>query len=191
MSDNGKKSTVCFEGKKEVPFMDAIEAILGRRSIRIYADAEVQEDTVEELLKAAMAAPSAGNQQPWHFVVVDDRELLRKVTDVHPYAQMAAKAPLGILVCGDPSLEKHEGYWVQDCAAATENLLLAAYALGLGAVWTGVHPRVERAEGFRKLFGIPRDIIPFAFVVIGYPAENKLPSERYAPDRVSRNGWKK
>ncbi len=171
--------------------MDAMEAILGRRSIRIYTDTEVPEHTVENLLKAAMAAPSAGNQQPWHFVVVDSRELLEKVTTVHPHAQMAAKAPLGILICGDPSLEKHKGYWVQDCSAATENLLLAAHAIGLGAVWTGVHPREERAEGFRKLLGIPDGIVPFAFVVIGYPAENKLPSERYNPDRVSRNGWKK
>jgi nitroreductase len=128
--------------------MDAIEAILGRRSIRSYTDKPVAKETVQQLLEAAMAAPSAGNQQPWHFVVVDDRALLEKITTVHPYAQMAKSAQLGILVCGDLSLEMHQGYWVQDCAAATENLLVAAHALGLGAVWTGVHPRSER-EGLQ------------------------------------------
>jgi nitroreductase len=141
------------------------------------------------MLRAAMAAPSAGNQQPWHFVVVTDKALLAKVPEIHPHASMAPKAPLGVIVCGDPDLEKHKGYWVQDCSAAVENLLIAAHALGLGAVWTGIHPRDERAEGFRKLFHIPAHVVPLAFIPIGYPAEEKLPANRFQPSRVHDNTW--
>ena len=100
----------------------------------------VSEADVTELLEAAMAAPSAGNQQPWHFIVIRDRAVLNAIPGFHPHAAMALHAPVGILVCGDPALEKHPGYWVQDCAAATENLLLAVAAKGLGAVWCGVYP---------------------------------------------------
>jgi len=115
--------------------MDAIEAILTRRSIRRFRDEPVSDDLIETLLRAAMAAPSAGNQQPWHFVVIRDRETLDTTSTVHPYATMAAEAALAIVVCGDTTLEMHKGFWVQDCAAAIQNLLLAAHASGLGAVW--------------------------------------------------------
>ena len=111
-----------------------------------------------------MAAPSAGNQQPWHFIVIRDRAVLNAIPGFHPHAGMALHAPVGILVCGDPALEKHPGYWVQDCAAATENLLLAVAAKGLGAVWCGVYPKPERVEGFTRLLGIPAPVTPFAFV---------------------------
>lgn len=168
---------------------EVLEAIHARRSIRKFTAEPVTEGEIEELLGAAMAAPSAGNQQPWHFVVVRDRALLDAVPSFHPHARMAAQASVGILVCGDPTLEKHQGMWVQDCAAATENLLLAVTALGLGAVWCGVHPRQEREEGFRKLLGVPPHVVPFAFVPIGRPGEEKPPAQRYNAERVHRERW--
>jgi nitroreductase len=167
----------------------SLEWIHARRSIRKYTAAAVSDADVAELLEAAMAAPSAGNQQPWHFVVIRDRALLDAIPGFHPHASMAPQAPVGILVCGDPSLEKHAGMWVQDCAAATENLLLAVAAKGLGAVWCGVHPRADRVEGFTRLLGIPAPVVPFAFVPIGHPAETKPPARRYAPERVHRDRW--
>lgn len=166
-----------------------LEVIHARRSIRKYTEDPVSDGDVGEILEAAMAAPSAGNQQPWHFVVIRDRAVLSAVPGFHPHAKMAEQAPVAVLVCGDPTLEKHQGYWVQDCANATENLLLAVTAKGLGAVWCGVHPRPEREAGFRALLGLPPHVVPFAFVPIGHPAESKPPARRYDSGRVHRDRW--
>lgn len=167
----------------------SLDWIHARRSIRKYTAEPVSEADVTEILEAAMAAPSAGNEQPWHFVVVRDRQLLEAIPTFHPHARMALEASVGILVCGDPSLEKHPGFWVQDCAAATENLLLAAVTKGLGCVWCGVYPRMDRVEGFIRLLGIPPQVIPFAFVPIGHPAESKPPARRHLAERVHRERW--
>lgn len=164
--------------------METLDAILSRRSIRKYSDQPVGEEQVKTLLVAAMAAPSAGNQQPWQFVVVRDRARLEDVSRIHPHASMAPKAQLGILVCGDTRVEKYAGYWVIDCAAAVQNLLLAAHSLGLGAVWTGIHPMPERVEAFAKLFGAPAGVIPHSFIPVGHPAEAKPREDRYRPERV-------
>jgi nitroreductase len=169
--------------------VDTLEAIRTRRSVRKYEDRPVPEELVRKLLAAAMSAPSARNQQPWQFVVIDDRRMLADVAEINPNAQMARHAPLGIMVCGDLSLEKSPGYWVVDCAAAVENLLLAAHALGLGAVWTGVFPREERMEGLRRLVKLPQNVIAHSFVVVGYPAEQPPPQDHFRQDRVHRNGW--
>ena len=166
-----------------------VDPVLDRRSIRKYTADPVPEELVERLLCAAMNAPSAGNQQPWQFVVVRDRSLLAQVPAVHPYARMIVTASLAIVVCGDPATEKWPAFWVQDCAAATENLLVEAQYLGLGAVWLGVHPLVEREAGVRRIFGIPEAVVPFAIVVVGYPADTKLAAERYDPARVHRDRW--
>lgn len=166
-----------------------VEAILSRRSIRRYRPDLVSEGLVEALLESAMAAPSAGNQQAWQFVVVTDRKLLDLVPSCHPYAYMLPEAPLAVVVCADLTQVVNEGFWPQDCAAATENLLLAAHALGLGAVWLGVHPREERISGLRHLLGIPDHVVPVSLVAIGHPAESKAPARRYSPGRVHRNGW--
>lgn len=163
--------------------------ILSRRSIRKYTADRVSEQDVEDLLRAAMAAPSAGNAQPWHFVILTERHLLDAIADFHPYAAMAREAPAGIVLCGDPSLEKYPGFWVQDLSAAMENLLIAAQSKGLGAVWVGVYPNEKRVQDMRKLLGIPQSIIPFAFVPFGHPAETKPPSQRFNPERIHRNGW--
>ena len=131
------------------------DPVLDRRSIRKYTDQPVPDKLVETLLRAAMSAPSAGNQQPWHFVVIRDRAILDAVPGFHPYARMMVKAPVAILVCGDGDLEKSKGFWVEDCSAATENVLIEAQELGLGSVWLGPVPaRGSREEDARPR---PRD----------------------------------
>jgi nitroreductase len=121
--------------------------------------------------------------------LVTDRALLDRIPEIHPYAGMSREAAAGILVCGDSGLEKYPGNWVADCAAATQNLLLAVHALGLGGVWTGVYPGEERCQAFRDFFGLPQHVTPLAFVPIGYPAETKTHENRFKADRVHRNRW--
>ena len=171
--------------------MDALEAIHTRRSIRKYQDKPVPDALVRKMLAAAMSAPSADNCQPWEFLVVTERETLAKIPTIHRYAAMAKDAALAILVCGDPRLEQSPGagYWVVDCAAAVENLLLAAHALGLGAVWTGVYPGEERIEAFRQLFKLPEHVMPHTLIPIGYPAEQLPREDRYREERVHREQW--
>ena len=169
--------------------MDALEAIHTRRSIRKFDGAPVSPEQIEVLLRAAMAAPSAGNAQPWRFVVVTDRAILDRIPDIHPYAAMARTAPAGILVLGDASLEKYPGYWVLDCAAAIQNMLLAARATGLGAVWTGIYPTPERVAAFSRLFALPGHVIPHSLVVVGHPAQTPAPVDRFNPSRVDENTY--
>ncbi len=169
--------------------MDAIEAILSRRSIRKYRDDPIPDLVVNETLRAAMSAPSAGNEQPWHFVVIRNRETLDRIPDVHPHAQMLKEAPVAILICGDPGLEKHKGFWVQDCSAATENLLIAARSKGLGAVWLGIYPREDRVEGLRRMLDTPKSVIPFSLVPLGHPAEEKPKEDRFNIDRIHLERW--
>jgi nitroreductase len=169
--------------------MDAIDAILTRRSIRRYGDEPLPDLVIFELLRAGMAAPSAGNEQPWHFIIIKDRDVLDRMTQIHPYAQMLKEAPMAVLVCGDLMLERHKGFWVQDCAAATQNILIAARAKELGAVWLGVYPREDRVNGLRRLLDIPDGIVPFALIALGYPAEDKRREDRYNVDRIHLERW--
>ena len=169
--------------------MDALEAIHTRRSIRKYQDKPVPEELLRQILAAAMHAPSARNAQPWQFVVINDRELLAQIPRINPNARMAGRAPLAVVVCGDLTLEKSAGYWVVDCAAAAENLLLAAHALGLGAVWTGVYPRQQRIDGLRRLLDLPETVVPHSLIVLGYPAEQPASEDRYRGERVHHNHW--
>jgi len=136
-----------------------------------------------------MCAPSAGNEQPWQFVVIRDRQMLDSIPTAHPYAGPARQAPLVIVVCGDLNLEKHPGFWVQDCSAATQNLLLAARASGLGSVWCGVYPNEERVGAIRELLGLPQHVVPLSLVIIGYPAESKGRQERFDAKRVHSERW--
>ncbi|MCK4482191.1 nitroreductase family protein [Candidatus Bathyarchaeota archaeon] len=163
-----------------------MKTIFARRSIRKYTTELVSEKDVKTMLEAAMAAPSASNRKPWHFIVVTDRQILDNLARVHPYGKMLLEAPLCIAVCGDKNLSSR--YWVQDCSAATENLLLATTALGLGAVWLGVHPR-ERVNPIRKVLNIPENIIPLNLISIGHQAEEKEPRTQYDELRVHRQKW--
>ncbi len=174
--------------------MDAMDAILSRRSIRKYTDQAVPEEMIKTLLEAAMSAPSAGDQRPWRFVVIDDRRMLDEITTIHPYSAMLKEAPVAILICYDEQLVelevvRKEPWWVQDCSAATENLLIAAQATGLGAVWLGVYPTEERAADIRKLVGAPDHITPFSLISLGFPAEQKPREDRYDDSKVYRNRW--
>lgn len=175
---------------KPTPQMDAMTAIRTRRSIRRFTDEDVTDAEVNELLGAAMSAPSAGNEQPWEFVVVRDKQLLNQVGTFSKYAGYAKKAPVSILVCGNLDYDKHGGFWVQDVSAATQNILLAAHAMGLGAVWTGAYPGKDRIKGFRKLLGLPRNIVPFSLVVIGHPKKQRSPIQRFKEDRVHYDSWR-
>jgi nitroreductase len=165
------------------------ELLISRRSIRKYTDQEVTDLQVEELLKAAMYAPSAGNQQPWHFVVLRNKETFTKIHDFHPFSQMLDQASVVIAVCADLSLETKKGYWMIDCAAATENILLAAHAMGLGAVWLGIYPRPERVEGLKKLLALPETVEAFSLVSIGYPNEEKKSQNRFKTERIHTEKW--
>jgi nitroreductase len=177
-----------FREEKEES-MDAIEAILSRRSIRRYAPQPVPEAVIRQLLEAAMSAPSAGNEQPWQFVVITDRRILDEIPRFHPYAEMLKEATVAILVCGDLRLEKYRDHWVQDCSAATQNILLAAHAKGLGAVWVGIYPTEDRVVRIRKLLGLPSHVVPLCLVPLGHPAEQIPRAERYDASRVHRNQW--
>ena len=169
--------------------MDALEALTTRRSIRAFTGRPVSIELVHELIRAAMHAPSAGNEQPWHFIIITDREILDHIPDDHPYAGMLTEATVAVLVCGDPRQERHPGMWVQDCAAATQNLLLAAHAKGLGAVWVGVHPREDRIAPLRQRIEMPAEIVPFALVPLGYPAEHPEREDRFRAELIHMNHW--
>lgn len=169
--------------------MEAMQAILSRRSIRKYKPLPVSDNVITDALKAAMSAPSAGNEQPWHFIVIKDRAVLDEIPKYHPYSAMTKEAHVAVLVCADLNLETRQGYWVQDCAAATENLLVSINATGLGAVWLGVYPREDRVKGLRGLFKLPENVIPFSLIPIGHPAEEKPPSNRFNPERIHYDKW--
>ena len=169
-----------------------LDIICARRSIRSYTDESVSEEHIRMLLEAAMSAPSAGNRQPWELVVVTEREKLDALADGHPHGKMLYRAPLCIAVCGDPARSFsgiEQQYWIQDCCAATENLLIAAAGLGLGTVWLGVHPLVDRQEAIRKTLSIPDHIVPLCLIPVGHPAERKAPRTQYDEAKVHWERW--
>ena len=169
--------------------MDALEAMLTRRSIRRYTSEEVSDELIGKILEAAMSAPSAANEQPWHFVVIRDREVLDQITRFHPFTGMLKQAQVAILVCADMRLDRCYGYWVQDCSAASQNILIAAHASGLGAVWTGIFPTEDRVMNMKKLIGLPDEIVPLSLIPIGYPDESKPPAKRFNESRIHKDRW--
>lgn len=160
-----------------------MKEIFHRVSVRRYESRPVEEEKVEQLLRAAMAAPSARNQQPWAFYVVTDRGTLGALADCSPYAGCLREAPLGIVVCCQTNCPRPE-YAQIDCSAATENLLLAADSLGLGAVWLGIAPVEERMEAAARVLSLPEELCAFAFIACGYPAESRPQQDRYDTGRV-------
>jgi len=169
--------------------MEKLNFILDRRSIRRFTGEKIGEGDMKVLLTAAMYAPSAVNRQPWHFVVIDDPSLLERIMEIHPHARMLQSASHAVVVCGDEQLQHDDGYWVVDCGAATQNLLLAAHTLGFGACWVGLHPREERKIHFSRLLQLPSHVWPFALVALGYADEHKPRPERFHPEKVKSNGW--
>jgi len=165
-----------------------LNAIRERRSIRQYKPDPLTPGQINTLLEAAMMAPSARNGQPWHFVVCDDRAVIDALREEHPYAGMLAKAPVCIVVCGEAN-SPVPGYWQQDCAAATENLLLAACDMGLGTCWMGVAPREDRMEPVKRVLGLPEHIEPFNMIAVGYPDEHPPIPNRFCEEKVHLNHW--
>jgi len=165
----------------------ALRIIFSRRSIRRYTSEPVTEDVIQALLEAGMAAPSANNTRPWHLVAISERSTLAALAEAHPYGKMTARAALAIAVCGDQASSPR--YWVQDCSAATQNILIAASALGLGAVWLGCHPNEERETAVRSVLGIPDEIGILSLISIGWPAEHKPARTQYDPARDHRERW--
>jgi nitroreductase len=166
-----------------------LDIILSRRSIRKYHSQEVDRSDIDRILAAGDAAPCAMGRRSWHFIVINERSVLDRIPEFHPYSRMVLGAPLAILVCADTGIEPKEGYWVQNCSAATENILLGARSRGLGSVWLGVYPREERISGMRQLVDLPEHVIPFSIVVIGHPAEVKEPYKGYDRERVHFEKW--
>ena len=169
--------------------MEVIEAILTRRSIRKYTTQDVPDEQVNILLNAAMHAPSAVNKQPWHFIVFRDRAISEKTAEFHPNSYMLKNASLGILVCFDKNLQHDKGYGELDCSAATQNILLAAHGMGLGAVWIGVFPREKRMASVHSLFNLPGNIVPFSLIALGYPDEKKHFTGRFREERIHYETW--
>jgi nitroreductase len=169
--------------------METVDNIFSRRSVRRYLPKPVSSDLIENVLKAGMNAPSAGDEQPWHFIIIDKHDLLLNISESHPYAKMLKDAPIAILVCGDLQVLKFKDLWIQDCSAASENMLLAAHDLGLGAVWIGVYPAENLVREIRNILSIPQHIVPFSIIGIGYPAEEKKGRLRYDKSKVHNNGW--
>ncbi|NLW16164.1 MAG: nitroreductase family protein [Firmicutes bacterium] len=163
----------------------ALQLLHQRRSIRKFTEQPVSKEQIQRLLGAAMAAPTAHNRQHWHFVAVTKRELLDQLSEVHQYAKMLKQATLCIAVCGD----RTHMFWEQDCAAATQNILLAATALGLGSVWLGIHPKPEAVQNVRRLLAIPDPYVPLSLIAIGHPAEEKAPAERYDENKIHYEQW--
>lgn len=189
MGCNGNSQTTNDADNKNA----AIETIMTRTSIRSFTDQAVANETVETLLRAGMAAPTAVNAQPWHFVVVNERAKLDELAGTNRHGDMLRQAPLAIVVCGN--MEKAmkgpgQAFWIQDCSAATENILLAAHALGLGAVWTGCYPIEERVATVSEVLGLPETIVPLCVIVMGYPNENPQPKDKWKPENVSYNMFK-
>lgn len=167
-----------------------LDNIATRTSIRDYEARPVEKEKIEKMLRAAMAAPTAMNKQPWHFVVVDQRNVLDALAGANPYAKMLKKAPLAIVVCGNTDKMIEGGgrdFWIQDASAATENLLLAAHAMGLGAVWTGAYPSEERCISISKVLSLSDNLIPLNMIVVGYPAEHPQPKQKFKEENVSYN----
>jgi nitroreductase len=164
-----------------------IDQILARRSIRSYTDEPVSESDLKAVLEAAMAAPSGMNRKPWHFVAVTKRETLDRMGSVSNSWAMLKTAPLAIVACGDTEIS--EKYFDQDTIAAVENLLIAVSMLGLGAVWLGCYPNLERVDPIREILGIPETVAPMAVLSIGHPAETKEPRTQYDATRVHRDRW--
>ena len=171
----------------------AFENIMTRVSVRRFSDTPVTDAQLTAILHAAMSAPSGVNKQPWEFIVVDNRELLDRLAQSLPYAKMTAQAPVAIVVCGnrDHMLDGVDNnLWEQDCSAASENILLAAHALGLGGVWTCLYPHDDRIAATRSILNIPDNLVPFNLIPVGHPLADHAPMNKWHPEKVHFNRMK-
>ena len=170
--------------------MELYEGLITRRSVRKYTGEKISEEDINTIINAGMYAPSARNTRPWHFIVIDDKSAFEKIMAFHPAAAMLSQASHAIAVCGDEELQNGPGYYVMDCSAALENMLLAAHALGVGAVWVGIHPKPDRIEALSALLELPAHVKPVALISLGVPSENEESvCQRYEPEKIRYNRW--
>ena len=160
-----------------------------RLHVRRYSNQTISKKSIQALLQAAMAAHSEGDERPWHFVVVENLATRAQIVETHPTAHIVVQAPVVILVCGDPTLQKYPGFWVQDCAAATENILIKAQAMGLGAMWFGVYPIEGRVQHIRNILDLPPTVIPFSLTTVGHPTDHNGLKCQYDASRVHFERW--
>ena len=171
---------------------EAIDNILTRVSVRQFTGDPISEAQLDTLLRAAMAAPSAINKQPWAFIVITDRDKIAQLGEALPYSRCSNHPAVAIIPCGDLTKAipgEMAGFWINDVSAATENLLLAAHAMGLGAVWTGLHPDMNRAKIVQDMLGLPEHIIPLCVVPVGVPAEQPDIKDKFNLENIHFNGW--
>lgn len=168
--------------------METIKTLMTRRSIRTWTNEPVTDGERKIILEAAMNAPSAADARPWHFVTVDDPEVINQFTELGG-TEMLTESTLLVMVCGDPSKEIYPGFWPQDCSCAAQNMQLAAHDIGLGCVWIAIYPLEERVETCRTILGVPETITPFALLAMGVPNEVLSPEYRYDEERVHLNKW--
>ena len=193
-------AAACAPKQQEASCPSALDVIFARKSVRSYTDQPVSDEQVETMLRAAMAAPTGMNVQPWRFVVIRDQAVKEKLAG--PRGGMIAQAPVVFVICGETTLmrkpfgqpdaeavEVENGNWTQDCSAATENLLLAAEALGLGAVWTAAHPYADRVNPIREALGLPENETPLCVVPCGYPAGDDQPKDKWKPENIHYDKW--
>ncbi|MCD7962942.1 MAG: nitroreductase family protein [Rikenellaceae bacterium] len=180
---NNQEKTVSVDGYSD---KEAIANIFERKSVRSFTAQPVEQEKIELMVKAGMAAPSAMDRRPWEIVVFDNREAMDSLAEKLPYAQMLKEAPMAIVVCGN---EEASGIWYIDCSAVTQNILLAAEALDLGAVWTGVYPSEDRVELVKSALSLPDNVIPLALVPVGYPSGENSPKDKYDENKVRYNKW--
>ena len=193
-------AAACAPKQQEAASPSALDVIFSRKSVRSYTDQPVSDEQVETMLRAAMSAPTGMNVQPWRFVVVRDQAVKDKLAG--PRGGMIAQAPVVFVICGETTLMRkpqgqpdaeavavENGNWTQDCSAATENLLLAAEALGLGAVWTAAHPYEARVNPIREALGLPENVTPLCVVPCGYPAGDDQPKDKWKPENIHYDKW--
>lgn len=183
--------TTSNNGGQEMNEKTVVENILSRRSVRYFTGESISQEQTETLLRCAMAAPSAMNKQPWAFVVVTDSALLARIGAEMPNTRCQNKPACAFVPCGDltKALDGLPGFWINDVSAATENLLLAAHAMGLGAVWTGVHPDAARVAQLQTILGLPEHIVPLCVVPVGVPAETPAVKDKFNQDNIRYNRW--
>lgn len=169
--------------------MEVQEALLDRRSIRKYKDQKINKENIDKILKVAMYAPSAMNTQAWHFIVIDDKEILIETLKSIPYAEMLRQSAAAILVCGDALIEKNESWLLQNCSASIQNILLSAHGLGIGSCWIAIHGMDDVYKNVKAQFKLPENIVPVALISLGYPDEVVTAEERFKEEKIHFNNW--
>lgn len=166
-----------------------MDILFKRQSCRQYKPDSIAQKDLDYILHAGMSSPSAMNTRPWYFIIVKNKQTHEKIMNIHSASQMLKNAPVAIFVCADMK-KQYKGYWQQDCAASTQNILLAATSKGYGSVWCGVYPVEDRVKNFSKMLKLPKKIIPFSLIIIGKPAQKKKKKDRWEPAKIKYETWK-